>query len=89
MAHQPFQTPYCVCRMSCGRSSYRRKNPMDPMAMPQRPACNVWAVRGERWGTHMCERMGPHAGGGAHRCSHSLGVAEGLGEGDVVAHHDR
>ena len=41
-AHQPFQTPYCVCKISCGKSSYRRKKPIDPMATPQRAACVKW-----------------------------------------------
>merc|ERR1712008_429404 len=27
---QPGQFPYCVCRMSCGRSSYSMKKPMVP-----------------------------------------------------------
>lgn len=45
-AHQPFHTPYCVCKMSCGNSSYRRKKPMEPKATPHRAACKRWGVVG-------------------------------------------
>ena len=41
-AHQPLQLPYCVCKISCGKSSYKRKKPIDPMATPQRAACMKW-----------------------------------------------
>ena len=61
-AHQPLQLPYCVCKISCGKSSYKRKKPIDPMATPQRAACMKWGrvrrmVERER-GTHMASMGG-------------------------------